>query len=127
MSSKTTGVIKRPPKRILPKESPPDNNVIYFMSQIDDQITLKENEIGIDHGMIPKDEIEEGDNGEQIFHIIEQSSVDVDIVDEDSEREYTETITIISEDKNLVEEHVVYVNEDGEEEVGDEVTFMQVS
>jgi len=124
MSSKTVGGMKRPPKRILPKES--TNNVIYLMSQIEDNSINN----SLDHRLIvPKVEIQES---EQIYQIIEQSTVDVALEDEETEGEYTETITIISDsphnnDENkIVEEHVVYVSEECDDEVEDSVTFMQV-
>jgi len=124
MSSKSSGGAKRPPKRILPKENP--NDVIYFMSQIDESSINS-----LDHRLIvPKVEIQES---EPVYQIIEQSTVDVALEDDETEGEYTETITIISDtahnddEKNLVEGHVVYVREDEcDDEAEDSVTFMQV-
>ena len=123
MSSKSSGGTKRPPKRILPKENP--NDVIYFMSQIDESSINS-----LDHRLIvPKVEIQES---EPVYQIIEQSTVDVALEDEETEGEYTETITIISDsphnnDENkIVEEHAVYVSEECDDEVEDSVTFMQV-
>ena len=125
MSSKSSGGTKRPPKRILPKENP--NDVIYFMSQIDESSINS-----LDHRLIvPKVEIQES---EPVYQIIEQSTVDVALEDDETEGEYTETITIISDtahnddEKNLVEGHVVYVREDEcDDEAEDSVTFMQVT
>merc|ERR1719300_607114 len=103
MSSKSSGGTKRPPKRILPKENP--NDVIYFMSQIDESSINS-----LDHRLIvPKVEIQES---EPVYQIIEQSTVDVALEDDET---------------NLVEGHVVYVREgECDDEAEDSVTFMQV-
>ena len=63
---------------------------------------------------------------ENIYHVIE--TTDETIVGEEDGKEYTETITIVSEDNDILGEEIIYVaNEADDSGGGGPVTFMQVS
>ena len=67
-----------------------------------------------------------GGQEENIYQIIE--TTDETIVGDEDGKEYTETITIVSEENDILGEEIIYVaNEADDSEGGGPVTFMQVS
>ena len=65
-----------------------------------------------------------GGQEENIYQIIE--TTDETIVGDEDGKEYTETITIVSEDNDILGEEIIYVANEVDDSGGGPVTFMQV-
>merc|ERR1712241_817464 len=61
---------------------------------------------------------------ENIYHVIE--TTDETIVGEEDGKEYTETITIVSEENDILGEEIIYVANEADDSGGGPVTFMQI-
>lgn len=119
------------PQRILPKDL---GNVIYILSDEQQDTncdTVKLDNISENHGDVMEilggDPDPQSSDTSQIYQIIDHSTEDFGGENEE-DKGYTETITIVSEDQNILEDEIVYVTNDNVVTTeGGQVSFVQVS
>ena len=134
MTSKTKNrPIASKPQLILPKEA---DNVIYILSDQATSVKAENDNNIVENSDDPIIEIFDGgggqeggleQDGEQIYQIIGHPAEDFGENDGE-EKEYTETITIVSDDQGMAGEDIVYVTSE-ESVVRDaegQVAFVQV-
>ena len=134
MTSKTKNrPIASKPQLILPKEA---DNVIYILSDQATSVKAENDNNIVENSDDPIIEIFDGgggqegvleQDGEQIYQIIGHPAEDFGDNDGE-EKEYTETITIVSDDQGMAGEDIVYVTSE-ESVVRDaegQVAFVQV-
>ena len=134
MTSKTKNrPIASKPQLILPKEA---DNVIYILSDQATSVKAENDNNIVENSDDPIIEIFDGgggqegvleEGGEQIYQIIGHPAEDFGDNDGE-EKEYTETITIVSDDQGMAGEDIVYVTSE-ESVVRDaegQVAFVQV-
>ena len=104
-------------------------NVIYILNDQDqhmpsDQQDEVNNEV---YQILAPHTDNAGSQEENIYQIIE--TTDETIVGDEDGKEYTETITIVSEENDILGEEIIYVANDADDSGGGggPVTFMQVS
>ena len=106
----------------------PSGNVIYILNDQEQHMSpSQQDEInnGVYQILGPQAD-QAGGEEENIYQIIETS--DETIVGDEDGKEYTETITIVSEENDILGEEIIYVaNEADDSGGGGPVTFMQVS
>ena len=108
----------------------PSGNVIYILNDQDQHLPpdhqqdVNEDESGVYQILGP--DLNNGETQEEgnIYQIIETS--DETIVGDEDGKEYTETITIVSEENDILSEEIIYVANEEEESGAGPVTFMQV-
>ena len=103
-----------------------DENVIYILNDQDQHMPSgqqqQQDEVSNEVYQI----LSPHTQGDNIYHVIE--TTDQTIVGDEDGKEYTETITIVSEDNDILGEEIIYVaNEADDSGGGGPVTFMQVS
>jgi len=118
------------PQRILPKDL---GNVIYILSDEQQDTNcdkVKLDSISENHGDVMEilggDPDPQSSDTSQIYQIIDHSTEDFGGENEE-DKGYTETITIVSEDQNILEDEIVYVTNDNVvTSEGGQVSFVQI-
>ena len=107
-------------------------NVIYILNdqdqhpqsgEHDQHLPQGEHENGV-YQILGHDVSREENQEGNIYQIIETS--DETIVGDEDGKEYTETITIVSEENEVLGEEIIYVANEIDDSGGGPVTFMQV-
>ena len=99
-------------------------NVIYILNDQDQHMTSGQQD-EINNGVYQILAPNAGGQEENIYQIIE--TTDETIVGDEDGKEYTETITIVSEENDILGEEIIYVANEVNDSGGGPVTFMQVS
>ena len=101
-------------------------NVIYILNDQDQHMTSGQQD-EINNGVYQILAPNAGGQEENIYQIIE--TTDETIVGDEDGKEYTETITIVSEENDILGEEIIYVANEADDSGGGggPVTFMQVS
>ena len=102
-------------------------NVIYILNDQDQHMSSgQQDEVNNEvYQIIAPHTANTGGQEENIYQIIETS--DETIVGDEDGKEYTETITIVSEENDILGEEIIYVANEADDSGGGPVTFMQVS
>ena len=103
-------------------------NVIYILNDQDQHMSSSQqdevnNEV---YQILSPQTAAAGDQEENFYQIIETTDETI-VGDEEGGQEYTETITIVSEENDILGEEIIYVANDADDSGGGPVTFMQVS
>ena len=105
-------------------------NVIYILNDQDQHMSPgQQDEVNNEVYQIlsPGTAAAGGHGQEENFYQIIETTDETIVGDEDGSQEYTETITIVSEENDILGEEIIYVANDADDSGGGPVTFMQVS
>ena len=107
----------------------PSGNVIYILTEEDQHLLSgQQGEVNNEvYQILAPHTANPGGQEENIYKIIE--TTDETIVGDEDGKEYTETITIVSEENEILGEEIIYVANEADDSGGGggPVTFMQVS
>ena len=103
-------------------------NVIYILNDQDQHMSSgQQDEVNNEvYQILSPQTAAAGDQEENFYQIIETTDETI-VGDEEGGQEYTETITIVSEENDILGEEIIYVANDADDSGGGPVTFMQVS